>query len=75
VVIDAELDMEDPGSIPRNYDQEGAETTWYQNWSPNHIQLVVKAKNKIKWLHEYIELLKSNKGHIVVRDPIVNSFF
>jgi phage terminase large subunit-like protein len=75
VVIGAELDMENPGSIRRNCDQEGAETTWYQNWPPNQIQLVVKTKKNKKWLHEYIELLKSNKGHIVVRDPIVNSFF
>jgi hypothetical protein len=32
VVIDTELDREDHGSIRRNYDREGAKTTWCQNW-------------------------------------------
>jgi hypothetical protein len=31
-VIGAELGREDHGSIPRNCNQEGAETTWCQNW-------------------------------------------
>jgi hypothetical protein len=41
VVIDAELGREDHGSIPRNCDREGAETTWCQNWPPNQTKLVV----------------------------------
>jgi hypothetical protein len=32
------------GSIPRNCDQERAETTWCQKWSPNQIQVVLKTK-------------------------------
>jgi hypothetical protein len=47
-MIDAELGKDDHGSILRNCDWEGSETTWYQNWLPNQIQLVVQTKNSIK---------------------------
>jgi hypothetical protein len=37
VVIDAEFGTKDHSSILCNCDQEGARTTWYQNWTPNQI--------------------------------------
>jgi hypothetical protein len=46
VIIDAELGREHHGSIPHNYNREGAGTTWWKNWPPNQIKLVVKAKKK-----------------------------
>jgi hypothetical protein len=48
VVIDAELGRKNHGSIPHNYDCEGAEIIWCQNRSPNQIKLVVKAKKRKK---------------------------
>jgi hypothetical protein len=47
VVIDDELGREDHSSIPRNCNREKAGTTWCQNWPPNQINLVVKAKKTI----------------------------
>jgi hypothetical protein len=43
VVIDAEQGREDHGSIIRNCDREGAETTMSE-LTPNQIQLVLKTK-------------------------------
>jgi aspartokinase len=46
VVIDAELGRENYGLIPRDCDWEEVGTTWCQNWPPNQILVVVKAKKQ-----------------------------
>jgi hypothetical protein len=76
VVIGAEIGRDDHGSIPRNCDREGAGTTWCQNWPPNQIKLVVKAKKKKKkGQTQHIVLLKRNllsilKGQIQSIDQL-----